>query len=109
VVIDNRQGDTASIRLGPLLLNLPHHGIPVGAAELSVRPQAVLLRRNGGELTGRITRAAYLGSHMEYWIAFTGLDKELFVTSPDVAAPLAVGDPASATLALSGVALVLRS
>jgi iron(III) transport system ATP-binding protein len=109
VVIDNRQGDTASIRLGPLLLNLPHHGIPVGAAELSVRPQAVLLQRNGGELTGRITRAAYLGSHMEYWIAFTGLDKELFVTSPDVAAPLAVGDPASATLALSGVALVLRS
>jgi iron(III) transport system ATP-binding protein len=109
VSVESRQGDMASVRFGPLLLNLPHHGIPVGAAELSLRPQAVLLRRNGGDLTGRITRAAYLGSHMEYWIAFTGLDKELFVIVSDVAAPYAVGDLTSATLALSGVALVARS
>jgi iron(III) transport system ATP-binding protein len=109
VTVESRQGDMASVRLGPLLLDLPHHGVPVGAAELSIRPQALLLRGNGGELTGRITRAAYLGSHMEYWIAFTGLDKGLFVIASDVAAPFAEGDLASATLALSGVALVPRS
>jgi iron(III) transport system ATP-binding protein len=109
VTVESRQGDMASVRLGRLLLDLPHHGVPVGAAELSIRPQAMLLRRNGGDLTGRITRAAYLGSHMEYWIAFTGLDKELFVIASDVAAPFAEGDPVSATLALSGVALVPRS
>jgi iron(III) transport system ATP-binding protein len=109
VTVESRQGDMASVRLGPLLLDLPHHGVPVGAAELSIRPQALLLRSNGGELTGRITRAAYLGSHMEYWIAFTGLDKGLIVIASDVAAPFAEGDLASATLALSGVALVPRS
>jgi iron(III) transport system ATP-binding protein len=106
VMVETRQGDMASVRIGPLLLTLPHHGMPVGAAELSIRPQALLLSRNGGGLSGRVTRAAYLGSHMEYWVAFTGLDHELFVISPDVAAPFAVGDPASVTLAHMGIALI---
>jgi iron(III) transport system ATP-binding protein len=106
VDVETAQGDMASVRLGPLLLTLPHHGTPVGAAELSIRPQALLLARTGEGLRGHITRAAYLGSHMEYWIAFTGLDKELFVISPDVEAPFAVGDPASATPVATGIALI---
>ena len=106
VVVESRQGDMATVRVGPLLLTLPHHGIAAGAAELSIRPQALVLSRSGDGLSGRITRAAYLGSHMEYWIAFTGLDNELFVVSPDVEAPFGAGDIASATLASGGIALI---
>jgi iron(III) transport system ATP-binding protein len=106
VIVESRRGDMASVRLGPLLLTLPHHGVTASGAELSIRPQALLLARNGNGLSGRITRAAYLGSHMEYWIALEGLDKELFVISPDVEAPFAVGDPTRATLASDGIALI---
>ena len=43
VTIEGYQGELASVRLGPLLLTLPHHGAIDGAPELSVRPQALLL------------------------------------------------------------------
>ena len=79
VTIESRQGEMASVRLGPLLLTLPHHGAVEGAAELSIRPQALLLAPGGGGLSGHVTKAAYLGDHMEYWVVVAGLDKELFV------------------------------
>ena len=107
VTIESRQGDMASVRLGPLLLTLPHHGAVEGAAELSIRPAgaAAGARRLTG-CSGHVTKAAYLGSHMEYWVVIAGLDKELFVIAPDVEAPLAASDPVTVTLAHSGVALV---
>ena len=53
VTIESRQGDMASVRLGPLLLTLPHHGAVEGAAELSIRPQALLLAPGGDGLCGQ--------------------------------------------------------
>ena len=106
VTIESRQGEMASVRLGPLLLTLPHHGAAEGAAELSIRPQALLLAPGGGGLSGRVTKAAYLGSHMEYWVTVAGLDKELFVIAPDVERPLVVGNMVSVSLAHTGAALV---
>jgi iron(III) transport system ATP-binding protein len=108
VVIEGRQGELASVRLGPLQLTLPHHGAAEGPAELSIRPQALLLSRGTGGLSGHVARAAYLGSHMEYWITITGLDKELFVIAQDVMAPLGVGDAVSVAFGQTGVALVPR-
>ena len=58
------------------------------------------------ELNGHITRAAYLGSHMEYWLALTGQEKELFVIAADTEAPFSVGDKVTVALAHAGVALV---
>ena len=98
MVIDGRQGEFASVRLGPLLLSLPHHGAVEGAAELSIRPQALLLAPGAGSadaLAGRVSKAAYLGSHMEYWVVVDGMSKELFVIAHDVEAPFAVGDALS--------------
>jgi iron(III) transport system ATP-binding protein len=106
VVVENRQAELASVRLGPLVLTLPHRGVTNGPAGLSIRPQALLLSRNSGELAARVTKAAYLGSHMEYWIDVQGSDKELFVITPDVEAPFAVGDPVKVTLAPGGLALL---
>ena len=53
VTIESRQGEMASVRLGPLLLTLPHHGAVEGAAELSIRPQALLLAPGGDGLSGQ--------------------------------------------------------
>ncbi len=109
VVIESRLGEMAWVRLGPLVLTLPHRGAIDGAAELSIRPQALLLTAGvaaAEALPGRITKAAYLGSHMEYWLAAEGLNKELFVIAPDVDAPLAPGADVAIRLARSGVAIV---
>jgi iron(III) transport system ATP-binding protein len=109
VVIEGRQGELALVRLGPLVLTLPQTGTVEGVAQLSIRPQALLLALGAGRpdaLAGRVSKAAYLGSHMEYWVVVDGLSKELFVIAPDVEAPFAAGDEVAITLALSGVALV---
>ncbi len=106
VTIESRQGEMASVRLGPLLLTLPHHGAVEGAAELSIRPQALLLAPGGGGLSGHVIKAAYLGDHMEYWVVVAGLDKELFVIAPDVERPMVAGNAVSVSLAHTGAALV---
>jgi iron(III) transport system ATP-binding protein len=106
VTIEGRQGEMASVRLGPLLLTLPHHGAVEGAAELSIRPQALLLAPGGGGLSGHVTKAAYLGDHMEYWVTVAGLEKELFAVAPDVERPLVAGDAVSVSLAQTGASLV---
>jgi iron(III) transport system ATP-binding protein len=108
VVIERREGDLALVRLGPLVLTLPHRGAAKGAAELSIRPQSLLLAPGGAAdaLTGRIARAAYLGSHMEYWVRAEGVARELFVIAPDVAVPFAPGADVAIRLAPSGVAVV---
>jgi iron(III) transport system ATP-binding protein len=106
VTIESRQGDMASVRLGSLRLTLPLRGAATGAAELSIRPQALLLSSAGAGLGGRVAKAAYLGSHMEYLVTVEGLDKELFVMCRDVDEPLAVGDDVIVDVACSGAALV---
>ena len=69
VTIESHQGDMASVRLGPLMLTLPHHGaVERDGAELSIRPHALQLARGTDGLHGHVAKAAYLGSHMEYWI-----------------------------------------
>jgi iron(III) transport system ATP-binding protein len=59
-----------------------------------------------GGLSGRVTKAAYLGDHMEYWVTVAGLDKELFAIATDVERPLVVGNMVSVSLAPTGAALV---
>jgi iron(III) transport system ATP-binding protein len=109
VVVESRTGGMASVRLGPLVVSLPHRDATEGAAELSIRPQALLLTpgaAGGDALAGRITKASYLGSQMEYWVLADGLSKELFVIAPDVDAPLSPGADVAIRLAHSGVAVV---
>ena len=111
VEIERWDGAICDVRLGRIALWLPHRDVPVGAAELAIRPQALLIAGEGdGDcLQCRVVKAAYLGSHMEYWVLAEGLEKELFVIAPDVAAPLRVGQEVSVRLAPHGVALVPRA
>jgi len=110
VTIGPHSGAQAEVRLGPLCLTLPHRNVPPGAAELSIRPQAILLRVGDAgphELRGRIERAAYLGSHMEYQVIADGLGKELFVIDPAVAVPMPHGTAIAMTLLETGVSVVV--
>ncbi|MDR3534409.1 MAG: ABC transporter ATP-binding protein, partial [Rhodopila sp.] len=99
---------TAAVSLGAITLSLPRRGLADGAAELAVRPQALRLAHGaiGPVLPGQIRKASYLGSHMEYEVALDGIAGEFFVSDPDVARPLAAGDPAGILVDPAAVALV---
>jgi iron(III) transport system ATP-binding protein len=106
VEIASVSGEVAQIRLGPLTAELPSRGMKPGSAHLAIRPESVLLDPNdpGRGLPGTISKATYLGSHMEYSVATE--QGELFVIAGDVVNPLAKGTSVSVTLADHGVTLV---
>jgi iron(III) transport system ATP-binding protein len=111
VEIERLDGALCEVRLGPIALRLPHRDVPIGAAELAIRPEALLVGGDGGgdSLRCRVAKAAYLGSHMEYWVLAEGLEKELFVIAPEVAAPLRAGQEVPVRLAPHGIAVVPRA
>jgi iron(III) transport system ATP-binding protein len=63
-------GERAVVRLcDGLELSLSHRGVPPGPAKLAIRPEGPRLHRAKPAeptIAGRVFRAVYLGSHMEY-------------------------------------------
>jgi iron(III) transport system ATP-binding protein len=108
VTLRRRDAVHADVAVGPMALTVPHLGHPDGPAEISVRPQSILLGAAGGA-PARIAKAAYLGSHMEYDVELTGLAEPLFVIAADVAHPLAPGVPTTLAFDPAGVAVVPAS
>jgi len=103
--LTRRDGTHGDVHLGVVTLNLPHRGLPDGPVELSIRPEAIELRREGdAPLNATVRKAAYLGGLMEY-----SLDSDigdLFVISTAVERPLAVGSAVGVALASHGVVVV---
>jgi iron(III) transport system ATP-binding protein len=99
-------GEIASVRIGPLVREMPHRGLRPGAAHVALRPEAIELvpERRTDALEGEVIKATYLGSHMEYTVR-TALG-ELFVIDPRVDRPLAPGSAVSAVLGTRGITLV---
>ena len=96
---DEHMGD---VSLGPLRLALEHRGLPDGAIDVAIRPEAIELRPAGATpLAGAVTKAIYLGSVMEYAIA-TSIGP-LFVVDYHVERPYAAGDAVSVAFATHGV------
>ncbi|WP_284618757.1 ABC transporter ATP-binding protein [Aquabacterium humicola] len=91
-------------RLGPLALD-GAKTLPAGKVKVAVRPEAWAIgpASNGG-LPARVLKRTYLGSIMEYTFATTL--GEIFVVSPEVREPLAVGAPVSLGLTGHGVSVV---
>ena len=114
VTVSRLDGDFASVDLDGLKLTMPLNGLNVGSAKLAVRPSSIILQPasagakagvvSGQSVPGMVVKAAYLGSHMEYWVAIAGADR--FVVDRNVATPLAVGTRVAVALAVAGVALV---
>ena len=108
-VVGAHRGETAGVRVGPLSLELPHRDIAPGPAALAVRPHAVrLTARDAGRggIEGRITKAAYLGDHMEYMVATVSPQTEIFATDANVNKPHEVGAEVSVHLDPDSVVLV---
>jgi iron(III) transport system ATP-binding protein len=67
--IEEAQGETVTVRLDALTLDLPRRGVPGGRVKLAVRPDAIRLHEAvpaEPAMAGRVTKASYLGTHVEY-------------------------------------------
>ena len=79
----------------------------LGAVRVAIRPEALSLsihRPGGPGVAGRVEKAAYLGTHMEYTV--TTAPGELFVADHAVTRPIAVGTDVWIRLADHGVTVV---
>ena len=96
-------GSTADVRLGPMELKLPARGLAPGPARLAIRPDRLELG-GVGALDGIVSKATYVGSHMEYVVET--LAGALFVVSPAVEEGRATGDTVSISFGTVGPVLL---
>src|SRR5262245_4856718 len=96
----------AEVRVGSLVLTLPRRGLATGQAKVAVRPESFILSSasNASGLEGRILKAAYLGSHMEYTVEVAGSNR--FAIDRNVETPYSVGTQVHVSFASHGVNLV---
>lgn len=79
-VLEGRDGASARIRLGDMMLRLPHRGAAEGKVKLAARPDALTLAESGEGLPGTVRKSSYLGKVREYTVA-TAIG-DLFITAP---------------------------
>jgi len=104
-----RNGEFVAVQLGPMRINVRHHGIAAGPAALALRPHSVRITQDlhvPNALTGRILKGSYLGDHMEYRIGLSDPVSQLFASSPGVAVPIADADQVSVTFDPAEVILI---
>ena len=97
------RGERALIRLGDLDLELARRGARKGPVKLAVRSEGVTLhaaRPVGPALAGRVTKASYLGKHLEYTV--DTVHGSLFVVDHLQAHPIAAGSDAWITFGERG-------
>jgi iron(III) transport system ATP-binding protein len=89
------RGERALIRLGDLDLDLARRGAHKGPVKLAVRSEGVTLhatRPAGPALAGRVSKASYLGKHLEYTV--DTVHGSLFVVDHLQTHPIAAGSDA---------------
>lgn len=92
--VEKIKNDMADVVIANQRYKVPVNGVNKGEAKLVLRPQAIALAspdKNG--IAGEVKSAAYLGKEMQYTIE-TGIG-DLFVISPIVVNPFAIGDGVS--------------
>jgi iron(III) transport system ATP-binding protein len=96
----------AEARIGNLVLTLPRRGLAAGRAKIAVRPESFILSSasDASGLEGRILKAAYLGSHMEYTVEVAGTNR--FAIDRNVGTPYSAGTQVHVSFANHGVNLV---
>ncbi|QFU18024.1 ABC transporter ATP-binding protein [Microvirga thermotolerans] len=104
----DRQGAEAQVRIGGMVLTLPHRGVGPGPVKLAVRPDAILLeegRAQEGSLSGTVRKASYLGTQIEYDVESP--IGSLFVVQYGRKEPIAPGTPVSISFPLQrGIAVI---
>ena len=99
-----RDALVGEVQLGPMVVAIPHRGLPDGVVDVAIRPEAIELRRAGDGLPATVRKAAYLGGTMEYTLATSIGD--LFAISQAVDTPLAPGSELAVAFPGHGVVLV---
>jgi iron(III) transport system ATP-binding protein len=95
----------AEVRIGSLVVRIPHRGLADGAVDVAIRPESIRLgRSDGGALPATVRKVAYLGATIEYTLD-TPVG-EVFAISQAVDAPLAPRSVVGVTLAEHGVVVV---
>ena len=95
----------AEVRVGNVMLNLPRRGVAAGPAKIAVRPTSLKLQPSGSVgIPGNISKAAYLGGHMEYTVTTDA--GERFVIDENVRTPFVAGTDVAIAFADHGVTLV---
>jgi iron(III) transport system ATP-binding protein len=97
------RGERALVRLGDVDLDLPRRGAKTGPIKLAVRSEGVTLhgaRPAGPALAGRVTKASYLGKHLEYTVETA--HGALFVVDHVQTHPIAAGADAWITFGTRG-------
>ena len=105
--LERLDADRVRVRLGEATIDLADTTAPDGEVDVAVRPEAITVETApgpAGSLPGRIAKASYLGTHMEYSIDTAA--GGLFATCPRVDRPLAAGDAVGLVLAPRGVLLL---
>jgi iron(III) transport system ATP-binding protein len=106
--LEEARGDTAVVKLDALVLELPRRGASGRSVKLAVRPDAIRISEGaapGAGLSGRIGKASYLGTHVEYEVE-TPVGT-LFVVERGRKVPLSPGAAVAVTLAPErGVAII---
>jgi len=106
VVVEERNG-RAQVRLDRLSLELPSRGARPGPVKLAIRPDAILLdtaQPAEPALEARLTKAAYLGKHVEYELESS--IGELFVVEYGRKEPLPSGSTVWMRFAGHSIAVV---
>jgi iron(III) transport system ATP-binding protein len=101
--LTEERGERALIRLGELDLDLARRGARKGPVKLAVRAEGVTLhaaRPSGPALAGRVSKASYLGKHLEYTVDTA--HGALFVVDHVQAQPIAAGSEAWITFGERG-------
>jgi iron(III) transport system ATP-binding protein len=102
-----RNGVAGRVLVGGVEFHLPHRGAVPGPVKVAVRPESLRLSTAspaGPALEGRIAKAAYLGTHMEYTVS-TPVG-ELFVVDRNVTRPTPAGTPVWVAFEEHGVTVV---
>ena len=99
-------GESAQVLVAGIELNLPSRGLPTGAVDIAIRPEACLLSDDpdDGGTEGAVLKAVYLGTHIEYTIDWPL--GELFVIDHRVGSPFPPGSSIRISLADHGVTVV---
>jgi iron(III) transport system ATP-binding protein len=90
--LTTRNGSDARVRVGGVELTLPHRGATPGPVKVAIRPESLRLSSKtptAPALEGRVAKAAYLGTHMEYTVS-TPVG-ELFVVDRAIMSPMPAG------------------
>ncbi len=95
------------VTVGGIELQLAHRGAAPGPVKIAIRPESLVLTPappGRPALEGRIAKAAYLGTHMEYTVS-TPVG-ELFVVDRSVTRPVPAGTPVWLAFEDHGVTVV---